>query len=315
MNNDNSVCTNKDNLRLALKLTCEYHDGFNICHLNARSLTVDKLEYLNYIFHNLKIDVICVTETWFKPDIENSVYALCDFAMVRNDRSTGCRGGGIGIYYKASFNCRVLHKSSRADTVESVFVEFSDNTQKCLVVCVYNPQKRNDLTFLFTKINEMSLSYVNVLICGDFNVDILINNTRSKNLLNNFNDSGITVANKYATRFAPHCKPSMLDLIGVSIINNVKHTDQFPLSGVSDHELLFLCYNIQFCKIKSKTNITYRDFKNVNTTALFNESSSLDWNFCWLLSSVDDKLAHFTMLVKYLFDKYVIIRSLKMLDN
>lgn len=255
MIDDPSVHTNKDNLKLALNLTCKYNKGFNICHFNARSLTIDKLDYLNNIFHESSIDVICVTETWFKSCIQSSIYAMCDFSLLRNDRSTRCRGGGIAIYFNSMLKCKVLHKSLCSYVVECMFLEFNDNVQKCLVVCVYNPHKCNDLTSTFTKISELSVNYVHVLVCGDFNVDILNNNARSKHLLSSFNSCGINIVNKYATRFAPHCKPTMLDLFGTSEVNNVNQVDQFPLAGISDHELMYLCYNIEFNKAQQITHL------------------------------------------------------------
>lgn len=53
----------------------------------------------------------------------------------------------------------------------------------CLVACVYNPSKLHDLEPAFSKISDETIKYENVILCGDFNFDLLVNGTRSTDLL------------------------------------------------------------------------------------------------------------------------------------
>ncbi|XP_067631924.1 uncharacterized protein [Eurosta solidaginis] len=258
---------------------------------------------------------ICVTESWFKVGMKDLLYTLCDYSLIRNDRSTGNRGGGIAIYFKPYLQCKVIHVSGCTDLVDSIFVEFYDNVQKCLVVCIYNPHNSNDFTIVFNKTSELSMHYVHVLICGDFTIDILSDSNRSRNLLCKFNSVGITIANKYATRFAPQCRPIMLDLFGASDTRNIMHIDQFPLAGISDHELILLSYDVEFSKTKNAVKLMYRDFKKINMNGLQYESLAMDWNYCYLLPHIDDKLSYFLMLVNYLYEKYVPISTTNAIDN
>lgn len=179
--NNSSVGSNNFNLKILLKLVSNYHPGFQVCHLNARSLNQSKLDYLNYIFDSVCIDVVCITETWFKNDINDNIYNLRDFCVVRNDRHHGKRGGGIAIYYKNTLLSKIIYKSDDHDPVEFLMVEFCNNFQRCLVICIYNPNKSYDLSNLFLNIYKYSAIYEHILLCGDLNIDLLVENDRTKN--------------------------------------------------------------------------------------------------------------------------------------
>lgn len=234
------------NLKILLKLVNNYHPGFQVCHLNARSLNQSKLDYLNYIFDSdsVCIDVVCITERWFKYDINDNIYNLHDFCVVRNDRHLSERSGGIAIYHKNTLLSKIIYKSDELDPVDFLMVEFYNNFQRCLVICIYNPNKSYDLSNLFLNIYKYSAIYEHILLCGDLNIDLLVENDRTKNLLDNMSSAGLNVINKLPTRFGPHSKPGLLDLFCVSDVNNVLHFEQLSLSGVSDHDLIFLSYNL-----------------------------------------------------------------------
>lgn len=64
------------NLKAALKVLSNQCKGFQICHLNARSLNRHKLDYLYYICAASLLNVIYVTETCFKADVNDSLLSL-----------------------------------------------------------------------------------------------------------------------------------------------------------------------------------------------------------------------------------------------
>ena len=53
-----------------LKVLCRQNNGLNICHINAQSLS-NKLDELTYLCHESEIDIICVSETWFRKEIDD----------------------------------------------------------------------------------------------------------------------------------------------------------------------------------------------------------------------------------------------------
>lgn len=83
-----------------------------------------------------RCDVLCISETWLNEDISDQNISLNGYTFLRNDR-VGARGGGVGIYYKSYLKSKIVLKSF-GSSVEYLFIELNDLSQKCLVGCVYS---------------------------------------------------------------------------------------------------------------------------------------------------------------------------------
>lgn len=308
-----SYSADNNYLPTLLKISSENHEGFQICFFNARSLNALKRDYFNHVFQNLKIDVVCVVETWFEEKFNDDVYSLHDFKLVRNDRKH-TSGGGIAVYLKRNLEHKMVCASSIADKVEFMFLEISEGPLKMLIVCVYNPRKDNDLENLYDKLLEYSILYENVFLCGDLNIDMLRNDLQSKKLNDLFTCADLDVVNKEPTRFAQNSRPSLLDIVAVSNLAILNHFDQFSLPAISDHDMLFASLNIRFSKFVTPS-FTYRDFKRIDMNALYEEASTLLWNSCWLGTDINEKLSSFESLINYLFDKYVPLKTVRFKRN
>ena len=82
----------------------EYFNNFlpSLFLSNTRSLE-NKIEDLQVVINNLDADIVCVTETWLSNNISDSVVDIKDYALVRKDRATDKRGGGVCVFIKTSF--------------------------------------------------------------------------------------------------------------------------------------------------------------------------------------------------------------------
>lgn len=302
-----------DNLRTILGIVSKNHKGLQLCHMNSRSFTNSKMDYLNHVLSNCLIDILCVTETWFKKDFDNHMYELMNFNLIRNDRKTGARGGGIAIYYKKGLKAKIIFSSNDTCKIEYLAAEIEgQNNIKCLVVCAYNPHRSNDLAVLFDKINDFAIFYEHIILCGDFNVDLLRNDALANHLYDDLNSCGLkTVNDTWPTRFAPNRRPALLDLMCSSNDSATIHFDQFSLAGVSDHDLLFLACDIDLNYTFTDDHFYYRDFKRINNERLYNDAASFNWNNCWLYSDVNDKLICLCNNIMLLFEKHVPLRKLK----
>lgn len=120
----------------------------------------------------------------------------------------------------------------------------------------------------------------------------------------------LNIVNKFATRFAPNSKPSLLDLICVNNVGKINHIDQFPMDGISDHEMLFLSYDLKFNRKEPDFELTYRCYNGINMEELSKEASGLDWNGCLFFSKVDEKVQYLNNLVTHLFNKLVPLKTI-----
>ena len=92
------------------------------------------------------------------------------FKSFRNDRST--KGGGILFYVNECISSSVV-RQSRCNKTEYLFIELKFNRQKVLFCCIYNSHASNDLYLFLNELNTVSPLYSNIVLTGDFNLDLL----------------------------------------------------------------------------------------------------------------------------------------------
>ena len=66
---------------------------FNIGHINARSL-IPRLDEVNILLDQQHLDILCISETWLRPDITSRVLVFPGYTVTRCDRASppGSRG-------------------------------------------------------------------------------------------------------------------------------------------------------------------------------------------------------------------------------
>lgn len=96
-----------------IRVLAKQRTGLNTVHINAQSLN-NKLDKFRHLFVAAVIDIICVSETWFPLDVQNSVYNIQHFKVFRSDRkflvnntATTAKGGGVAFYIRNDIPCRI----------------------------------------------------------------------------------------------------------------------------------------------------------------------------------------------------------------
>lgn len=97
-----SKTANIDNCsRAMVNIMCGQQTGLNIVHFNARSLNSEKMDIVRNTFELSPVDVICVSETWFRYNVSSVHYDINDYKLFRSDR-VDRKGGGVAIYCKST---------------------------------------------------------------------------------------------------------------------------------------------------------------------------------------------------------------------
>ena len=123
-----------------------------------------------------------------------------------------------------------------------------------------------------------ALKFENIIVCGDFNINLLQNNTISISFCDNIALYDLNIVNKYyPTRFAPNCNPSLLDVMICSPNSLTIHFVQVSLGGNS---------NVTQPAFK---NVYFRDFNAINNYDLYIECLKVNWNKCCFFIDVNDK--------------------------
>ena len=107
-----------NNAETVLRLMSKTHNGFQICHLNSRSLSKSKLDYLNTLFPPTELNIICITESWFRSSFTDNLCELKNYFLLRHDRQKDSRGGGIAVYCRIGLKATIVMKSTLDTSVE-----------------------------------------------------------------------------------------------------------------------------------------------------------------------------------------------------
>lgn len=149
--------------------------GFKIINWNIRSLLKNHSE-LECILSDTNIELICLCESWLNKNITNGLICLPNYNIIRLDRATKRKGGGL---------CMYIHHRLNYDVQKFSEFNCSNNDIELLIVCInlpcctpivvvhcYRPPSGNvdaALNHLSNCID--SISNCELFIVGDFNLD------------------------------------------------------------------------------------------------------------------------------------------------
>ncbi|KAI2646629.1 RNA-directed DNA polymerase from mobile element jockey [Labeo rohita] len=131
-----------------------------ILQWNARSLIANGQEFKKYVPELIdRPHVICVQETWLKPQLEFVMYG---YTSIRKDRETG-KGGGVATFIKNGIRYKLI---SKGIDNESVVIRVWSGESSIKVVNFYNPCSRLNTDILESVCGSMQGK---IVVCGDFN--------------------------------------------------------------------------------------------------------------------------------------------------
>lgn len=127
------------------------------------------------VFHNL--DVLAISKTWLHETDDSADFIIADYTLVRRNRSTGARDGGVALYINSSLSFSIVNSDiPLADTcVDMVGVIIYLRRKRVTVFSIYRPPRSPFSEF---QIIESYLANVasaaDIILCmGDFNVNML----------------------------------------------------------------------------------------------------------------------------------------------
>lgn len=283
-----------------VKILSKQRNGLNVCHINAQSLK-NKIDELRLTFENSLVDVICISESWFDDAIPDSLVSLNGYKLFRADRKK--RGGGVAIYVKMNINCKLVARNEESNKIEFLFIEISAKDRKLLLGSVYRPHRSIPFDNFIRQIEVMTATYSDVIIAGDFNSNLLVDQSLKENMYS----FGLKVVNNVLpTHFTTSCN-TLLDLFIVNDTSEILLYDQISAPCFSKHDLIFLSYNFK-PNIETQT-LMYRDYKNLDYEALRENINYIDWCRVYNMVSVDEKVDFVEGNIIKLYDIAVPLRT------
>lgn len=294
--------------------------NFNIGHVNAQSLCPStsntKLEEFKSTFCDSGLDVIGISETWYKPCMISQSLALPGYNLIRNDRpgdsniSSNChprRGGGVCLYIANNLSYKIVFRGKNYGQCESLFVEVFGNGGSILVGVVYLP---NGCVDTFENLHsDLFDRFSNIVVMGDFNYN-LFDPVKSINLRSLVSRCGLSVVhNNLPTHLSlPFNTTSLLDYFLLSQTSNLvfKGQLQFPFFS-SHHSFVFISINFepQFRQVLTE----YKDYDKANFDSLCQQFNQMRILCPSLMNDVDSQLHNIDAIVENLHSLVPTYRS------
>ena len=283
--------------------------NFNVISLNAQSMNAkfDSLLILLEIARqqNITIHVMCIQESWLDENCDLSLHQIEGYTCISQGKRCSSHGG-LMTYVNSQYNTSVIDVKNDSPTWESLFVTVKDMGigKEFVVGNIYRPPYDNNneqnVTTFVTEL-EPIIAALNdgnheLLIAGDFNINLLHINNCNKNHFGHFLDMllGHSLFPKitFPTRLVEN-RCSLIDNIFCSLSHNsVASLAGIICTRISDHFPCFLSLRLRnnddieqpnkLIKLRVNSNEAYEaflaDLQTCDFTALFDHTLHGDPN-------------------------------------
>ncbi|CAB3983858.1 RNA-directed DNA polymerase from transposon BS [Paramuricea clavata] len=187
--------------------------GLRLGHLNVRSLPrhLDEIKAL-VCLNNM--DIFAMSETWLNSTWNDCELSVDNYTIYRLDRTgsstlrSSTKGGGVAAYVKNSLLSRRVNYSDSGINFEHLCLEIKQHQSgpKFLFISIYQPPD-SDAEFynvLGKLLDIASSKYNEIIVVGDFNVDLLTSGHPARKLSNVFGDNGMHQIVNNPTRVTQH---------------------------------------------------------------------------------------------------------------
>ena len=253
-----------------------------IVHQNIQSIR-NKLTEVEIMLHELKVDILCLTEHWMDG---NESVSIPGYNMVAkySRRAKAC--GGVCILARNPISTSLPKILNHIPCIDSNFeytaVEITLNKQKYIIIVIYRtPDSKPSIFFhhLETLLIEIRKKYKFIIICGDFNIDTNVHSSIANSFLEIFSSFNIRQTIHDPTHFTK-TSCSLIDNIFTNIPCD-SYTSMNIYTGFNNHLgqafFLQLSSNINPCPLKTMRK---RNFSEANIlhflTLLSNEFESVN---------------------------------------
>lgn len=289
---------------------CSHPKNLNVCHINAQSIPSHYSELLS-TFGSDHIHAVLVSESFLKPSLQSTSFAIPGFVLLRNDR-TGKGCGGVAIYLRSHLTFKIISQSPSfySRSAEYIFIEIDLKSTKFLLGVVYSPPTIEYFDSFESLLEQHIPSYEHNLIMGDFNTCLMKDDSRSKrfNLIcRSFNLTILPLNNT----FNINNSSSLLDLILTSNPGRITSHGQYPASGFSHHDLIFASYRIRTPRYKPKI-LFQRSFNRMDQDMLRADALKMNWHDILCEENVDGMVAKFNCILLDLYNKHAPIHPVRM---
>jgi len=262
-------------------------------------------------FYDKDFQIICMSETWLRPEVSDTMVNLPGYSLFRVDR-IGKSGGGVAFYLMKGCMASIIARSDEryCGKPEFIVAEISLNgSSKLLLAVVYRPPKVGYLNEFENLFLDLQNRYRHSVILGDFNADMSTISYDSMQLSRFVSSSGLYLVPHHPTH---HLKDSntWLDLCIIDDHSKLIDCGQQAVEFLSAHDLIFITYKIRIQRCSSR-HIICRDYRKFNRSKFLSELQSSDWSSLFNANCIDDKVEMLNVVLLETFDRHAPLKSIQ----
>ena len=278
--------------------------GLKIGFLNVHSL-LGKLSDVPSILSNLNnpFHVFGFAESRLTDTISNDIVSISDYLLLRKDVKAKLQTGIIA-YVHQSVNHKQLSKFD-VYNIECLWIEVRLKGSKPLAVGFMYKNSAEHVDW-YDRFNDMmdsvSNDYSEVIIMGDFNINLLEGHDKWKDMYESCNLHQLV---NTPTRVTLQTQ-TLIDHICVSNPHTViEHS--VPVYGLSDHFPVCLTWSKRGTKIPRcfHKNVSFRSYKNFSSEKFLSDLSNADFSDVYQHTDPDSALAVWYETFLSVFDTHV----------
>ena len=279
--------------------------SLSICHINIQSLYLTERgnqkrkinEIESTLINLMHMDIVCLSETWLKPSINDKDVDITGYKFRRKDRIQS-RYGGVGMYINDFIHNRRADEFELPD-LEVMWVEVNIGPKKILVAAGYRPprQSAEEVEVFLSRFRE-SLDLVlrrnpeSILFFGDLN-DVCTEwdsdhnlSELGLNLYDYVNANDLYQMIREPTFYTDH-SANILDILITDSPGYLNKISLLPPIG-SGHEIIRADFKIQYTRDKCYTREIW-DYSKGDFDGLITELGSVPWRLGYdLFEDIDD---------------------------
>lgn len=232
-----------------------------IAQFNANSLR-GHFELIRSNFINSGHHIISITETWLHSYVCDNLVKLDNYLLVRNDRE-GTEGGGVACYIHHSLSVKILATSpgQYSTSPEYLLLEISGvNVDKLLFATIDRPPRASMLTDFTRDLLIFSHAYENIILTGDLNYNLLINDYNSRYLRDHVNSLALHIVPSGPTHHTMNCD-TWLDVFIVDDLEKLQEFTKSDTPFIAGHDLLEMTYIFEV-NVPNERRVTRRSYRN-----------------------------------------------------
>jgi len=281
-------------------IASNYATKLKMAHLNAQSLcdVAHQSEFLE-IFSNGELDIITVSETWFKDTTRFVLPGYNMFNVNRKERN----GGGVAVFIKVDYNAKLLTVSNgEFDKPEYIFLDILIGSVKILFCGIYRRPKAGFLNLFVDEFYKHVTNYKYCFVCGDINAGFGRGGEDTRMITEVLKLCDLQCVPFQPTFHTAHCD-SNLDIIATNCSENLLSCGQTSAPGFSGHDLIYAIFDLSTPR-SHKQATSYRNFSRIVNCDLLQDAYDAPWQEVYNQNNIDCKLTCFNDILTELMNRH-----------